>query len=420
MSASLVVAALALLWVVGVMASLSRALMGVSESALERELEERGRLTSGRWIFGKLEQVEWAVAFVRTAGRIGFTLLVIAIVAGFDEPLTLGRLLAAWVLSVAALWLFTSVVAGAFARHAPAGTIASSLPILRLVYLPLAPVRAVADFVDGLVGRLLGAGTDDERVEEELVSAIEDTQRQGLIDEQAATILGNAVEFGDTTVGAIMTPRPAIEGIEYTDDIQVIREFARKSGHSRIPVYRGSLDHVDGILYVKDLVSLLGAPAEGFRLRPFLRAPQRVPESKPLREQLRDFQQSKVHFAVVLDEFGGTAGIVTIEDVIEELVGEIRDEHEPVTDVHPVVRPLADGSFEASGRVDIADLNAALGTEIPEDDGYETVAGFVLAHFGSIPRTGDSFSSHGIRFEVAEATATAVLRIRARREPDAG
>jgi CBS domain containing-hemolysin-like protein len=280
-------------------------------------------------------------------------------------------------------------------------------------------VRAVADFVDGLVARLLGAGTDDERAEEELVSAIEDTQRQGLIDEQAATILGNAVEFGDTTVGAIMTPRLAIEGIEYTDDIQVIREFARKSGHSRIPVYRGSLDHVDGILYVKDLVSLLGAPAEGFRLRPFLRAPQRVPESKPLREQLRDFQQSKVHFAVVLDEFGGTAGIVTIEDVIEELVGEIRDEHEPVTDVHPVVRPLADDSFEASGRVDIADLNAALGTEIPEDDGYETVAGFVLAHFGSIPRTGDSFVSHGIRFEVAEATATAVLRIRARRETDA-
>jgi cytidyltransferase-like protein len=281
-------------------------------------------------------------------------------------------------------------------------------------------LRAVADFVDGLVARLLGAGTDDERAEEELVSAIEDIQRQGLIDEQAATILGNAVEFGDTTVGAIMTPRPAIEGIEYTDDIEVIREFARKSGHSRIPVYRGSLDHVDGILYVKDLVSLLGAPAEGFRLRPSLRAPQRVPESKPLREQLRDFQQSKVHFAVVLDEFGGTAGIVTIEDVIEELVGEIRDEHEPVTDVHPVVRPLADGSFEASGRVDIADLNAALGTEIPEDDGYETVAGFVLAHFGSIPRTGDSFVSHGIRFEVAEATATAVLRIRARREPDAG
>jgi len=418
-STSLVVAALALLWVVGVMASLSRALLGVSESALERELEERGRLASGRWIFGKLEQVEWAVAFARTAGRIGFTLLVIAIVAGFEEPLTLGRLLAAWVLSVAALWLFTTVVAGAFARHAPAGTIASSLPILRLVYLPLAPVRGVADFVDGLVARLLGAGTDDERAEEELVSAIEDTQRQGLIDEQAATILGNAVEFGDTTVGAIMTPRPAIEGIEYTDDIQVIREFARKSGHSRIPVYRGSLDHVDGILYVKDLVSLLGAPAEGFRLRPFLRAPQRVPESKPLREQLRDFQQSKVHFAVVLDEFGGTAGIVTIEDVIEELVGEIRDEHEPVTDVHPVVRPLADGSFEASGRVDIADLNAALGLEIPEDDGYETVAGFVLAHFGSIPRTGDSFVSHGIRFEVAEATATAVLRIRARREPDA-
>jgi Mg2+/Co2+ transporter CorC len=232
---------------------------------------------------------------------------------------------------------------------------------------------------------------------------------------QAAAILENAVEFGDTTVGAVMTPRPAIEGIEYTDDIAAIRDFARRSGHSRIPVYRGSLDHVDGILYVKDLVPLLGADAAGFRLRPFLRAPQRVPESKPLREQLRDFQQSKVHFAVVVDEFGGTSGILTIEDVIEELVGEIRDEHEPATDVHPVALRAADGWIEASGRLPIGDLGAALDAELPEDEGYETVAGFVLARFGSIPRRGDAFESQGIRFEVLEATPSAVIKVRARR-----
>jgi len=117
----------------------------------------------------------------------------------------------------------------------------------------------------------------------------------------------------------------------------------------------------------------------------------------------------------VVDEFGGTAGIVTIEDIIEELVGEIRDEHEPITDIQPVVRTLEDGSFEASGRVAIADINSALGTEIPEDDGYETVAGFVLEHFGSIPKAGDAFEAHGTRFEVTEASPTAVLRVRARR-----
>lgn len=415
MTVSLTIAASALLMVVGILAALSRSLVAVSESALERELEERGQLARGRWCFGKLEQVEWAVSFARTAGLIGVAVLVIAIVSGFSEPLTAGRLATAWLVSLVALWLLTTAVAGAFARHDPAGVIVSSLPFLRMIYVPLAPVRAIADLVDGAVGRLTGSGTDEARGEEELVSAIEDTQRQGHIDEQAAAILENVVEFGDTTVGSIMTPRPAIEGIAYTDDLATIREFARRSGHSRIPVYRSSLDHVEGILYVKDLVTLLGVPATEFRLRPFLRVPQRVPESKPLREQLRDFQQSKVHFAVVVDEFGGTAGIVTIEDIIEELVGEIRDEHEPITDVQPVVRTLEDGSFEASGRVAIAEINSALGIEIPEDDGYETVAGFVLAHFGSIPKSGDAFESHGTRFEVAEASPTAVLRVRARR-----
>jgi len=410
----LFVSACATLVVVSVLAALGRSLVEVSGSALERELEGRGTLAGGRWILGRLAQVEWAVAFARTVGRIGFTVLVIAIVAGFDEPLTPLRLLAAWGVSVLSMWLLATVVAGAFARHDPAGVIASFLPTLRILYVPLAPVRAVADAVDAAVGRRLGSGTEGERQEEELASAIEDTQRQGLIDAQAAEILENVVDFGDTTVGAVMTPRPKVEGIAYTDDLATVRDFARRSGHSRIPVYRESLDHVEGILYVKDLVPLLGSPADGFRLRPFLRAPVRVPESKPLREQLRDFQQSKVHIAVVVDEFGGTAGIVTIEDVIEELVGEIRDEHEPAGDVPPVVRDCGDGWFDAEGRTVIHDLNAALGIDVPEDEGFETVAGLVLARLGRIPRVGDWFVDHGGRFEVTEASATAVRRVRVR------
>jgi CBS domain containing-hemolysin-like protein len=144
----------------------------------------------------------------------------------------------------------------------------------------------------------------------------------------------------------------------------------------------------------------------------------RIPESKPIQEQLRDFQQSKVHVAIVMDEFGGTAGLVTIEDILEELVGEIRDEHEPASDSAPTLWKAADGAFEASGHAPVADLNAALGLGIPEDDGYETVAGFVLARFGSIPRVGDSFSDSGVRFTVLEATPAAVQRVRAERLPE--
>ena len=151
-----------------------------------------------------------------------------------------------------------------------------------------------------------------------------------------------------------------------------------------------------------------------------LRQPMRVPESKPIQEQLRDFQQSKVHVAIVVDEFGGTAGLVTIEDILEELVGEIRDEHEPASDSAPTLWTAADGAIEASGHAPVADLNAALALEIPEDDGYETVAGFVLSRFGSIPRAGDAFTESGMRFTVLEATPAAVQRIRVERVPAAG
>ncbi len=399
----------------GMFAALSRSLLQVSESALERELEARGRLDAGRWMLGRLDQVEWAVSLARTACRIGFAGLLLAAFAGFEEPLTVERLAAAWAVAVALLWAFTSVAAGALGRHAPAKVIASFLFPLRIVDVCLLPLRAVARKVDAMIGSSVGAPDAAMRGEAELVSAIEDTQRQGLIDEHAAEILENAVEFSDITVGAVMTPRPRIEGLACTDDLDAIREMAVASGHSRIPVWRGSLDHVEGILYVKDLVRFLGRSREGFQLRPLLREPIRVPESKPLQEMLRDFQHAKVHFAIVVDEFGGTAGIVTIEDVIEELVGEIRDEHEPASDSHPSVHASGDGAFEASGRAPIAELNAAMGTEFPDDEGFETVAGLLLARLGHIPRAGDRLEDSGVVFEVLEATPYAVKRVRAAR-----
>ncbi len=416
MTPSLVIVSLVVLLAVAVLSALSRSLVQVSESALERTLEERGRLERARWIFGHLEQVEWAVAFLRTAGRTGFFALVLAIVVGIDNELTAGALAGAWIGSVVVIWLFTSVVGGALARYAPAEMIASFLPALRAMYLLLAPLRALADAVDGLIRRMArGRETEEERQEEELLSSIEDTQRTGAIDQVSATILENTIEFGDTTVGAVMTPRPAIEGIEYTDDLAVIREFIRTAGHSRIPVYRGNLDHVEGILYVKDLVPYLGRDGEAFELRPILRQPMRIPEAKPAHDQLIAFQREKVHLAIVVDEFGGTSGIVTIEDLLEELVGEIRDEHEPASDSAPGIRRIDDTTVEISGRLPICDLNAALGLAIPEDAGYETVAGFALEHLGSIPTPGTAFRAHGAAFTVTGATPTAVLAVRATR-----
>ena len=190
-------------------------------------------------------------------------------------------------------------------------------------------------------------------------------------------MIENIVEFRSTDVGEVMTPRTDIEGIELTDDLEAIREFIVRVGHSRIPIYAENLDHIRGVLYVKDLIPFLGRDCDGFHLEPLLRQPLRVPETKPLRDLLSEFKRSEVHMAIVIDEYGGTAGLVTIEDVLEEIVGEIHDEHEPDDVDEPTLDVVDDTHAEVDGRFHIDDLNERLGLTLPENEDYDTIAGFL-------------------------------------------
>ena len=208
-----------------------------------------------------------------------------------------------------------------------------------------------------------------------------------------------------------MTPRTDIEGIELTDDLAAIREFISKAGHSRIPVYEGNLDNITGILYVKDLVTYLGEEVEAFDLSAHLRPPVLIPETKPVRELLSEFQLNEVHLAIVVDEYGGTAGLVTIEDLLEEIVGEIHDEHEPEDDEEPGMTSIDETHAEVDGRFPVDDINEQLGLELPEDADFDTIGGFVLATLGRVPTIGDSFESHNARFTTLAASPTQVERI---------
>ena len=224
-------------------------------------------------------------------------------------------------------------------------------------------------------------------------------------------MLENVVEFRTTDVGEIMTPRTDVEGIEHTDDLHEIRKIVLESGRSRIPVYEENIDHILGILYVKDLVAFFGEEDESFNLLSILRQPIVVPDTKPVQELLGDFQRSEVHMAVVIDEYGGTAGIVTIEDVIEEIVGEIRDEHDDAEPDEPKLVRVNDGLVEVDGRYNIDDLNDELSWELPEDEEYDTLAGFVLAHLGHVPEVGEVLEAFAKRFTTLEASATQINRI---------
>ena len=213
-----------------------------------------------------------------------------------------------------------------------------------------------------------------------------------------------------------MRPRTEIEGLELTDDLGFIRDFITKAGHSRIPVFKGDLDHILGILYAKDLLEFVGDGSKSeFELRPILREAQFIPETKPVRDVLSEFKTKKVHMSIVLDEYGGTAGLVTIEDVLEELVGEIQDEYEPEDESLPeILVQSGTRTAEVDARAYIDDVNDALeaiGLSIPDEDEYDTVGGFVLSALGRIPEMGENFQANGVVVRVLEAEPTKVTRV---------
>lgn len=409
-------AAAILLAMAGYLSALSLSLIVLSRSALESRAERKGRLEMARWVLARQDAARLAVSLVRTGCRLGFfACILVEFAADTDSGLRIEirDLVLAGIVSMLLLWLVTVVIASALSRHVSAGLVAGSLPLLKALAIGFQPLTRMFAFVDEVVRRLSGANLreGEEEAQAELLRRIEDTEREGRIDQQAAELLENIVEFNTTTVSEVMTPRTRIDGLEYTDDLAAIRDFIATAGHSRVPVYRENLDSVVGILYVKDLIPFLGRDVEDFRLEPLLRKPIIVPDTKPVADLLTDFQRGEVHMAMVIDEYGGTAGLVTIEDVLEEIVGEIQDEHDTGEEEIPELQTIDEHSSIIAGAYRVDDLNERLGLSIPEDD-FDTVAGFVLASMGRVPEPGESFEADGAKFTVLAASPTAIETIR--------
>jgi CBS domain containing-hemolysin-like protein len=398
------------------LSALSLALIQLSRSALQHRLDASGRGRDATWLVEHRDRVTLLTSLLRSCFRLGIFVLVLVEIIGVGEsaklepvPLTI-----AFLIAVLLVWIFTSVVASAIARYAGTGLIIYSMLPLKLFALLSLPIAHGLKLIDEIVRRLSGAATAQDTsaaAEAELLRRIEETQLQGGLDEEAAEMLENVVEFGSADTAEAMTPRTDIEGIELNNDLDAIKAFLIDAGHSRIPVYRESLDNIIGILYAKDLLRYVGEDASDFSLEPILRKPIVVPETKPLRELLGEFQRHEVHMAIVVDEYGGTAGLITIEDVLEELVGEIHDEHDTGDEEEPTLTRLDDAHAEVDGRYHIDDLNEELSLQIPEDPDYDTIAGFVLAQLGRVPEVGESVEAHGARFTTLEGTPTSVKKL---------
>ncbi len=276
--------------------------------------------------------------------------------------------------------------------------------VVRLLGRVLGPVATLLILVGNALTPGRGYRDGPFSSEVELRELVDMAEERGVVESGERNMIHSVFELGDTIAREVMVPRTDVVWIERTKTVRQALALAMRSGFSRLPVIGENVDDVVGVVYLKDLIRRTqGAhdPKNGLRVEELMRPPTFVPESKPVDELLRDMQAQRIHIAIVVDEYGGFAGLVTIEDILEEIVGEIADEHDAFQ--RPPVEELADGSMRVTARLPVEDLAELFDVELPEDDDVETVGGLLARELGRVPIEGASAEVGGLRL-VAEST----------------
>ena len=245
----------------------------------------------------------------------------------------------------------------------------------------------------------------------ELIETLADAEERELIGPESRAMLEGVIRMADMTAGDVMVAAPRMDLLDINAPYDELLGLVIETGHSRFPVHDGERDNIIGILLAKDLLKVQRAPE--LSLRTLLRPAVFVPESKGLNELLRDFRSNRNHLAIVIDEFGNTAGLITIEDVLEEIVGEIEDEFDE-QDAHSGIVTLADGTHRVAGDADVSAVNEAFSVQLPEEE-FDTIGGLVADQLGRVPRRGEAVEVQGLRFTVMLTRGGAVRWFRASR-----
>jgi putative hemolysin len=287
-----------------------------------------------------------------------------------------------------------------------------------VVLAVLRTLRPAVSVLTSMVARMQGRLADDEHpfvTAEELRTIVAISEERGTLEEDERDMIDSVMEFGETVVREVMVPRVDMECFEDVTRLGDAMKKIRESGFSRFPVYQGDIDHIVGMLYAKDLLKLDAAADVDRRVGDLTRPAHFTPETKKAGELLRELQRRRIHIAIVVDEYGGTAGLVTLEDLIEEIVGEIRDEYD---EEEPLVRVIDRSTVIADGMVRLEDLEDEVGVDL-EVEGVETLGGLLMNAFGRIPSEGEKLERGGLAFTVESVEDQRILRVRIERTQEA-
>lgn len=282
---------------------------------------------------------------------------------------------------------------------------------MSIIYKIFSPVAVSMTAIANSILKIFGLNLVNPEpfiTEEEIKTLVDIGEEEGIIEEEEKEIIEGVFEFSETLAREVMVPRVDIVALEVNSSFDEAIDIINMSGHSRIPVYEETIDNIVGIIYAKDLLKFFGLKNPP-PLRSIMRLPYYVPETKPIAELFKEMRLQKVHMAIIIDEYGGTAGLVTIEDILEELVGEIMDEYD--INEEAMIKEVSPGEIIVDGRMNLEELNEILGVELPAEE-TDTIAGFVYDHISHIPKVGEEFEYDGVIIRVEEIRGRRITKLR--------
>lgn len=303
--------------------------------------------------------------------------------------------------------IFGEITPKMLAKMRPESVAMAFCPILKFFSVVLFPITIIFSGWKALIGKIFKTERTATVTEGELITIVETAESEGELKEHESQLIRSAIEFEDLDVKDIMIPRVNVVAVDDSADMDAIYNKFTESGYSRIPVFHETIDSVIGIIHEKDFYAILHDG--GNSVKDIIQPSVCVSDSMKISTVLRMLQKAKVHMAIVIDEFGGTEGIVTLEDILEELVGEIYDEHD---EVEELFRPQPDGSYLVSGNENVDEMYEKLELDPPEDINSTTVSGYVVELMDKIPVVGEAVENDSLRFEVTKATAKHVHEVR--------
>ena len=334
----------------------------------------------------------------------------VALSGGNGGIITIGIIVQAALFSAVLMLLTTYIIPQILYRHTSGAWFSGFIPVVKVLALLVRPLTAFLMFLQSLAQ--LG-DTDEKREEqstpeENIEALISAGTEEGILEEEDRRLIHSVVAFGDKTVREVMTPRPSMVTVSVDVTLEDLRQLVIHEQFSRIPVYEGNIDQIIGFIHVRDMFELDQQERTRQTIRDVVRPVKYVPETKPVNDLLREMQQDGNHIAIVIDEYGSTAGLITMEDMVEEIVGEIRDEHEPGFDV----QPDGENAFIVSGSFDVDHLHDLVSFRADEGTESTTVGGLVTEWMGYVPQPGEVVKRDSISIEVLAANDLRVEQVR--------